>query len=78
MSHYELRILKSMEGQNNNKVIGQSQPISLSASGGIKNGLSLFKKISSYVFSGFTIVFIGYLLLHMLNDYPPSEIGINP
>lgn len=79
ITHYELRILKAIEGHNNNnKVIGQNSSISLSASGRIKNDLSLFKKIISYAFSGFTIIFIGYLLLNTLNNYPPSEIGITP
>lgn len=76
IAHYELRILKSIEGHN--KGIEQSSPISLLGSGRIKSDLSLFKKIISYAFSGFSIIFIGYLLLNMLNNYPPSELGITP
>ena len=38
----------------------------------------LFSKIISYAFSGFSIIFIGYLLMNILNNYPPNEIGITP
>ena len=38
----------------------------------------LFRRIISYTFSGFSIIFIGYLLMNMLNNYPPKEIGITP
>ncbi len=77
ITHYELRILKAIEGYN--KVIGQSPPpISLSGSSRSKSNLSLFQKIISYAFSGFSIIFIGYLLLDILNNYPPRELGITP
>ena len=38
----------------------------------------LFRRIISYTFSGFSIIFIGYLLMNILNNYPPNEIGITP
>jgi hypothetical protein len=71
IAHYELRILKSIEGHN--KGIEQSSPISLLKSSRIKSDLSLLK-IVSYGFSGFSIIFIGYLLLNVLNNYPPREL----
>ena len=42
------------------------------------NNAFLFRRIISYVFSGFSIIFIGYLLINILNNYPPNEIGITP
>jgi hypothetical protein len=36
------------------------------------------KKILSYAFSGFSLVFIGYVLINILNSYPPRTIGISP
>ena len=36
----------------------------------------LLKRIISYTFLGFSITFIGYLLINILNNYPPREIGI--
>ena len=77
IAYYELRILKSIE-ENNNKVIEQNQSISISGSGRRKSDLSLFKKIILYSFSGFSIIFICYLLLNILNNYPPKELGITP
>jgi hypothetical protein len=38
----------------------------------------LLKKIISYSFAGFSIIFIGYLLINIVNNYPPREIGITP
>ena len=38
----------------------------------------LLKKVFSYAFSGFSIVFIGYVLINILNSYPPRVIGISP
>ena len=76
ITHHELKILKAIEGHN--KVIGQNSSISLSRPGRSKSDLSLLKKIISYAFSGFSIIFIGYLLLGILNNYPPPEIGITP
>lgn len=41
------------------------------------NGFTL-RKIIPYMFSGFSIIFIGYLLLNIINNYPPKIIGIYP
>ena len=38
----------------------------------------LSKKIISYTFAGFSIIYIAYLLLNILNNYPPKDIGITP
>jgi len=38
----------------------------------------LFRKIISYTFSGFSIFFVGYLLINILNNYPPILSGISP
>jgi hypothetical protein len=38
----------------------------------------LLKKIISYAFAGFSIIYIGYLLINIVNNYPPREIGITP
>ena len=38
----------------------------------------LLKKITPYFFSGFSIIFIGYLIMNILTNYPPREIGISP
>ena len=38
----------------------------------------VLKEIIPYVFSGFTIIFIGYILTNILTNYPPREIGISP
>ena len=38
----------------------------------------LYRRIISYTFSGFSIIFIGYLLMNIFNNYPPHEIGITP
>jgi hypothetical protein len=38
----------------------------------------VMRKIIPYVFSGFSITFIGYIILNILNNYPPREIGISP
>ena len=35
-------------------------------------------KSLSYVFSGFSIIFIGYLLIDTLLNYPPKMIGVSP
>jgi hypothetical protein len=73
----ELRILKLI-GEKNNKVIEQKQSISISESCKRKNDLSFLKRIISYSFSGFSIIFICYLLLNILNNYPAKELGITP
>jgi hypothetical protein len=42
------------------------------------NNTFLFRKIISYTFSGFSIIYIGYILINILINYPPREIGITP
>ena len=52
---------------------------SISLSGRIsKCNVFLFRKIISYTFSGFSIIFVGYLLIDILNNYPPIISGISP
>jgi hypothetical protein len=36
------------------------------------------RKIITYTFSGFSIIFIGYILMGILTHYPPRLIGISP
>lgn len=43
-----------------------------------KGTVYLLKKVFSYAFSGFSIVFIGYVLINIVNSYPPRIIGISP
>ena len=69
---YEFRIQKVIDWYN--KV--SKKPISLTDKH--NNNAFLFSTIISYVFSGFSIIFIGYLLINILNNYPPNEIGITP
>ena len=69
---YEFRIQKIIDWYN--KVI--ERPVSLSD--GYKSNAFLSRNIISYVFSGFSIIFIGYLLMNILNNYHPKEIGITP
>ena len=69
---YGFRIEKSIYWLN--KVI--ERPIFLSDRWSSK--VFLFRKIIAYTFSGFSIIFIGYLLINILNNYPPREIGITP
>lgn len=38
----------------------------------------ILKEIIPYVFSGFTIIFMGYVIMNILTNYPPREIGISP
>ena len=42
-----------------------------------KNAVVL-RKIIPYSFSGFSIIFIGYVVMNILTNYPPREIGISP
>jgi hypothetical protein len=35
-------------------------------------------KVLTYSFSGFSIIFIGYILIDTLLNYPPKMIGISP
>ena len=69
---YEFRIQKIVNWYN--KVI--KRPISLTDKS--NSNAFLFRRIISYTFSGFSIIFIGYLLMNILNNYPPNEIGITP
>ena len=39
---------------------------------------SLFRKNIPYVFSGFSIIFIAYVIMNIFTNYPPREIGISP
>jgi hypothetical protein len=39
---------------------------------------ALFRKIIPYVLSGFSIIFIAYVIMNILTNYPPREIGISP
>jgi hypothetical protein len=69
---YKFRIQKVIDGYN--KV--SKKPISLTTK--CNNKAFLFRNIISYVFSGCSIIFIGYLLFNVLNNYPPNQIGITP
>jgi hypothetical protein len=52
---------------------------SISLSGRItKCNSFLFSKIIFLHFSGFSIIFIGYLLINIVNNYPPLISGISP
>ncbi|MGI9010650.1 MAG: hypothetical protein ACR2F1_05635 [Nitrososphaeraceae archaeon] len=42
------------------------------------NDSFLVRKIIPYVFSGFSIIFIGYVVMNILTNYPPREIGVSP
>ena len=44
----------------------------------IINDIFIMRKTIPYVFSGFSIAFIGYIIINILNNYPPREIGISP
>lgn len=44
----------------------------------IINDIFIMRKTIPYFFSGFSIAFIGYIIINILNNYPPREIGINP
>ena len=69
---YELRIQKIREWQN--KVNGRF--IFLFRLNRRNEFLS--RKTIAYIFSGFSIIFIGYVLMNILTNYPPREIGISP
>ena len=43
----------------------------------INNNYFLLKKIIPSVFSGFSIIFKGYLIMNIIINYPPREIGIS-
>jgi hypothetical protein len=38
----------------------------------------VLREIIPYVFSGFSIIFIGYVIMNILTNYPTREIGISP
>lgn len=38
----------------------------------------ILRKIIPYVFSGGSIIFIGYVLMNIFTNYPPRVIGISP
>ena len=42
------------------------------------NNVIVLRKIAPYVFSGCSIIFIGYVLMNILTNYPPRVIGISP
>jgi hypothetical protein len=44
----------------------------------VKDKPILIKEIISYSFSGFSIIFILYVLVNIYNNYPPKIIGISP
>jgi hypothetical protein len=44
----------------------------------IINDAFVLRKIIPYIFSGFSLTFIGYIIINILNNYPPREIGISP
>ena len=69
---YELRIQKIREWQN--KVNGRF--IFLFRLN--RRNEFLLRKTIAYIFSGFSIIFIGYVLMNILTNYPPREIGISP
>ena len=69
---YELRIQKIRKWQN--KVIGRLLFLFRLNRG----NEFLSRKTIAYVFSGFSIIFIGYVLINILTNYPTREIGISP
>lgn len=72
ITYHKLRVHKSIEWHA--RVIEKF--LSLFNISENKNGL--LKKIIPYVFSWFSIIFIGYLIMNILNNYPPRVIGISP
>jgi len=68
---YDL-IQKAIESQN--KVIGRLLFLFR-----VNNSTAvILRKIIPYVFSGGSIIFIGYVLMNILTNYPPRVIGISP
>ena len=68
---YDL-IQKAIESQN--KVIGRLLFLFR-----VNNSNAIIlRKIIPYVFSGGSIIFIGYVLMNILTNYPPKVIGISP
>jgi hypothetical protein len=70
---YGFRIQKATTEWNNKATEG---PIFLSDR--YSSNSCLFRKIISYSFAGFSIIFIGYLLINIVNNYPPFISGISP
>jgi hypothetical protein len=65
-------IQKAIESQN--KVIGRFLFMFR-----INNSNAVvLRKIIPYSLSGFLIIFIGYVLMNILTNYPPRVIGISP
>jgi hypothetical protein len=65
-------IQKAIESQN--KVIGRFLFMFR-----INNSNAVvLRKIIPYSLSGFSIIFIGYVLMNILTNYPPRVIGISP
>jgi hypothetical protein len=68
---YDL-IQKAIESQN--KVIGRLLFLFR-----VNNSNAvILRKIIPYVFSGGSIIFIGYVLMNIFTNYPPRVIGISP
>jgi hypothetical protein len=68
---YDL-IQKAIESQN--KVIGRLLFLFR-----VNNSNAIIlRKIIPYVFSGGSIIFIGYVLMNIFTNYPPRVIGISP
>ena len=38
----------------------------------------VLRRIITYVFSGFSFIFIEYIVMNILTNYPPNEIGVSP
>ena len=68
---YDL-IQKAIESQN--KVIGR---LLFLLRVNNSNAVILIK-IIPYVFSGGSIIFIGYVLMNIFTNYPPRVIGVSP
>ena len=71
LSKYKL-IQKVIESQN--KFIGTFHFLFIINN----NNVIVLRKIAPYVFSGCSIIFIGYILMNIFINYPPREIGISP
>ena len=72
VTYYGLRIQKVIESHT--KVIGRILFLFR-----VNNSNTfVLRKIIPYGFSGFSIILIGYVLLNILTNYPPREIGISP
>ena len=70
--YYGLRIQKVIESQN--KVIERLLFLFR-----VNNSNAfVLRKIISYSLSGFSIILIGYVLMNILTNYPPREIGLSP